>query len=53
MIGSTDTDLAFSVYVDQREQDFWFAPELLEFVDHAAGTHIVIGEQATTRDEHA
>jgi hypothetical protein len=42
VIGQLETDHAFNVYIQARNQAYWFAPELLELVDHAPGTEITI-----------
>jgi hypothetical protein len=34
VIGSRGEDKAFSVFFDQTGEQLWFAPHLLEFVDH-------------------
>jgi hypothetical protein len=40
VIGPLTRDYAVNVHFDGRGETFWFASELLEFVDHAAGTEI-------------
>jgi hypothetical protein len=40
VIGEVTADFALCVHFDQRGEDLWFAPQLLEFVDHAPGTAI-------------
>jgi hypothetical protein len=40
VIGEMREDYALHVFFEDRVEEFWFAPELLEFVDHAAGTEI-------------
>jgi hypothetical protein len=40
MIGDSGEDCAIHVYFDRRAEGFWFAPELLDFVDHSPGTEI-------------
>jgi hypothetical protein len=40
VIGELVDDFALNVYFADRNEDAWFAPELLEFVDHAPGTEI-------------
>jgi len=39
-IGALKSDYAVNVHFEQRNASLWFAPELLEFVDHAPGTEI-------------
>jgi hypothetical protein len=43
VIGNSAEDHAIHVFFDDRKEGFWFAPELLEFVDHAPGTEVTIG----------
>ena len=40
VIGSSSRDVALGVYFDDLKEALWFAPELLEFVDHGEGTRI-------------
>ena len=40
VIGDLNSDYAFNVYFESRDAAYWFAPHLLEFVDHAPGTEI-------------
>ena len=40
VIGALSDDYAINVHCDDRDEAFWFAPELVEFVDHAVGTEI-------------
>ena len=40
VIGELDGDYAINVFFEGKEADAWFAPELLEFVDHGAGAEI-------------
>ncbi len=40
VIGVVKQDFAFNVFFKDRGEAFWFAPELIEFVDHGAGTEI-------------
>jgi hypothetical protein len=46
VIGLLTGDYALNVFFEGREDTLWFAPELLEFVDHAAGTEIRLGSVA-------
>jgi hypothetical protein len=38
VIGEDKDDFAFNVFIEDRDEAYWFAPDLLEFVDHAVGT---------------
>ena len=49
VIGDSAEDYAINVYFDDREEGFWFAPHLVEFVDHAPGTEIGIGDRRWVR----
>lgn len=40
VIGEVTRDHALNVHFEGRAESPWFAPELLEFVDHAAGAEI-------------
>ena len=44
-IGTSAQDVALNVYFEHREGDFWFAPELVQFVDHNPGCTIEIGRK--------
>jgi hypothetical protein len=40
VIGKVREDYAVHVFFEERDEGYWFAPELLEFVDNAPGTEI-------------
>ena len=40
VIGEPRGDYAINVYFQERRGEFWFHPDDLEFVDHAAGTQV-------------
>ncbi len=42
VIGALTSDYAVNVYFEERQESFWFAPELVEFIDHAPGTEVSI-----------
>ena len=48
-IGNTGEDYALNVSIDGYEETYWLSPELLEFVDHAEGTEIVVGNMRAVR----
>jgi hypothetical protein len=51
VIGGTEGDLAFNVHFDEDTvPDAWFHPDLVEYVDHAAGTDIRVGNHHLVRD---
>ena len=50
VVGDASDDYAIAVQFDGKSDSIWFAPQLLEFVDHAAGTEIVIGSKRLVRD---
>jgi hypothetical protein len=41
-IGTSAHDVALNVHVASRNEAFWFAPELIQLVDHGAGTEIAL-----------
>jgi hypothetical protein len=49
VIGDLISDYAFNVVFDGRDDALWFAAELLEFIDHAPGTVIRIGDKQFNR----
>lgn len=42
VIGKLESDYALNVYFDTLDRSFWFAPQMLEFVNHAPGTEIFV-----------
>ena len=48
VIGDDGSDAAINVFFDDLDQGFWFAPSLVEFVDHGAGT--VVSLQGADRE---
>jgi hypothetical protein len=51
VVGQSSKDLAISVHLDGQVVQLWFAEELLEFVDHAAGTTVAMAGRKLIRDE--
>lgn len=49
VIGDASDDYAINVSFEDSELDYWFSPELLELIDHAEGTEIVIGNHRAVR----
>jgi hypothetical protein len=49
VVGELTGDYAINICLDGRDETLWFAPELLEFVDHAPGTEIVLGNKRLVR----
>ena len=47
VIGSLAQDHAINVHFEETNADFWFSEDLLELVDHGAGTVIAIDEAET------
>jgi hypothetical protein len=52
VIGDDDGDYAIAVFLEGSAEARWFAPRLLEFVDHAAGTEIRVGDRVAVRDSN-
>ena len=40
VIGKPQSDYALHVYFEALDVSYWFAPQMLEFVNHAPGTEI-------------
>ena len=52
VIGELSDDAALSVHFDAEESaDAWFAPDLVEFVDHAVGAQVRIGDSELVRSD--
>ena len=49
VVGGPADDFALNVHFEERGESLWFAPELVEFLDHAAGTTIRIGDAEFVR----
>ncbi len=49
VIGKTDDDYAINVSIEEVGGEYWFAPYLLELIDHAEGTEIRIGNHRAVR----
>jgi hypothetical protein len=51
VIGGTEGDLAFNIHFDEDTvPDAWFHPDLVEYVDRAAGTDMTVGDLHVVRD---
>jgi len=42
IIGDCSGDYSVNVYFDELERSYWFAPNLLEFIDHGEGMEITL-----------
>ena len=42
VIGDSSGDFAINVWFESVKECFWFSPDLLEFVDHGAGTTVTV-----------
>src|SRR5438552_2335058 len=49
-IGDASADYAINVMIESHGDALWFAPELVEFVDHQVGTKIKIGNREYVRE---
>lgn len=49
VIGYEGADYAINVMIESTREAHWFAPHLVEFVDHAVGTEIRIGDHRMVR----
>jgi hypothetical protein len=52
VIGKSSKDFAIAVTLEAQTKQLWFAEEVLEFVDHGAGTIIETQGHKLIRDEH-
>lgn len=52
VIGKSSNDLAIAVTLEAQTKQLWFAEEVLEFVDHGAGTTVEISGRKLLRDEY-
>jgi hypothetical protein len=50
VIGESTSDHAINVMLESRQQAYWFAPDLVELIDHAPGTQITLGSRKLIRD---
>ena len=51
IVGTADDDYAVNVFFEERDEDVWFAPNLVEFVDHAPGTELEVAGVKMVRDD--
>ena len=51
VIGNSENDIAINVNFEESEIDHWFSPSLLELIDHAPGTEIVVGNMRAVRNK--
>jgi hypothetical protein len=52
VIAGLATDFAFNVHFEEKDvEDAWFSPELVEYLDHAAGTTASIGDHRFIRTD--
>jgi hypothetical protein len=42
VIGDVTRDYAINVFFEEQDESLWFSPDLLELVDHGAGTEITL-----------
>ena len=52
VIGQLETDCAVNVFFQERNESYWFAAGLIEFVDHAPGTKIAIDDRTWVRADN-
>lgn len=48
VIGKLESDYAINVFFADRQESFWFAPALVEFIEHGPVTHITVNGVAKT-----
>lgn len=52
VIGKSTKDLTIAVTLEAQTKQVWFPQEVMEFVDHGAGTIIETQGRKLIRDEH-
>jgi hypothetical protein len=40
VVGPAPVDYVLNVFIEEREEDFWLRPELVQFLDHAPGQRV-------------
>jgi len=50
VIGEVTNDYAVNVMIEAKGEQLWFAPDLVELIDHGAGTEVRIGNKHLVRD---
>lgn len=48
VIGAVENDYALNVHFEEHDDSLWFSEDLLEFVDHGAGTTVSLTGSDTT-----
>ncbi len=49
VIGDSQEDYAINVSIEELDEEYWFSPDLLELIDHAEGTEIIVGNHKAVR----
>ena len=49
VIGEVKNNYAINVSIEELYEEYWFSPDLLELIDHAEGTEIIIGNHKSVR----
>lgn len=49
VVGEAHDDFALNVMIEGRGEQLWIAPDLVEFVDHAPGLEVAIGDRRFVR----
>lgn len=52
IIGVSTEDFALNIYIEEKRVDYWFPREYLEFISHAPGTDLKIGDSNFIRKEN-
>lgn len=51
VIGKVKDDFAYNIFIEEKDKDYWISSDLIEFIDHAPDTEIMIGDTKLIRDE--
>ena len=49
VIGESNENRAVHVFFEDRNEGFWFAPDLVEFMDHAPGARLTVAGKKWVR----
>jgi hypothetical protein len=49
VIGEVNDDFALNVSIEGYDETYWLSTDLLEFIDHAEGTEMVVGNVRAVR----
>ena len=51
VIGGAPDDYAINVFIAERDEEYWFNPELVELIDVGAGATMTVGSKSFVKTE--